>query len=251
MPEFEFPDDTMAGRIERQLAEIGRSAASVSEEATGKKDAIRKIYDKARKGEEFNPRMDTLQGLARVLGRSVDWLSEGADENGSTLGPPMVRSGRPLPFAGFAQAGQFLAVDEYFQQDEYPVPEFVLPVGTYSKVRQYVYQARGRSMEDVGIVEGDWVVAADAVEFIDTYGETQSGDLVVVERTRFQGAERELAVKEVHYFRDRYELRPRSKDAAFKPIIVPLNGPSPSSDEFEVKIIGVVLTSYRDHRKRR
>lgn len=166
----------------------------------------------------------------------------------STLGPAIARSGTALPYAGVVQAGAFLAVEEYFNQDPEGVPEFVLADPKYRKVRQYAYRARGDSMNQVNIHDGMWVVAADAPDFIDVYGDIATGDLVIVERTRFQGAERELTVKQVHFFKDRYELRPCSTNAEHQVITVPHN--HSAEDGIEVKIIGVVLTAYANLRVR-
>lgn len=143
----------------------------------------------------------------------------------------------------------FLPVNEYFQQDEYEVPEFVKEQPAYQKARQYCYQVRGDSMSLAGIEDGMWVVAADYADFIDQYGEVESGEYVVVERTRHQGAERELTVKEIRFYRDRYELLPRSGNPDHKPIVVPHNH-EVSGDDITVRIVGVLLTAYRDFRRR-
>ena len=253
----EFDPNTLAWRIERRLSAIGKSAAAASEEATGKKDAIRKIYSKAKAGEAFHPRIDTLRGLARALHTTVAWLTdqEGPEavEPGEVVltGPTIERGVGVSPsYAGQVQAGMFIATDDYFNQDFENVPEFVLPVPGYSRVRQYTWRARGDSMNEAGILDGMWVVGADAADYVDVYGEIESGDLVVVERTRHQGAERELTVKEVHFYRDRYELRPASSNPAHKPIIVKRDH-EVDSDGVEVKIIGVVLTAYAHLHRRK
>lgn len=189
---------------------------------------------------------ESLQSIATEFGVSFEWLATGSS---STLGPPVARNTDTKPqFGGFAQAGGWLAVDEYFQQDVYEVPEYVLRQPQYHKLRQYAYQVRGDSVNLAGIADGDWIVAADAADYVDHYGDTESGDLVVVERTRYQGAERELTVKEIRYYRDRYELVPRSDNPAHKPIIVLHN--SAPDDSMEVKVVGVVLTSYKNHLRR-
>lgn len=190
---------------------------------------------------------DNLLAIAERFQVSFDWLATG---NSSSVSPPVSRPLDGLPkFAGFVQAGGWLAVDEYFNQDTYEVPEFVLRQPQYNKVRQYAYQARGDSLDLAGIHDGEWIVAADAADYIDQYGDLESGDLVVVERTRFQGAERELTVKEIRYYRDRFELHPRSSNTTHKPIVVPHN--DHPDDETEVKILGVVLTAYKTLHKRR
>ena len=190
---------------------------------------------------------ENLLAIAERFKVSFDWLATG---NYNSISAPVSRPLDGIPkFAGFVQAGGWLAVDEYFNQDTYEVPEFVLRQPQYTKVRQYAYQARGDSLDLVGIHDGEWIVAADAGDYIDQYGDLESGDLVVVERTRYQGAERELTVKEIRYYRDRYELHPRSSNTAHKPIIVPHNQ-SPT-DETEVRVLGVVLTAYKTLHKRR
>lgn len=249
---FEFPADTMAGRIERQLDALGMNPTSASKEATGKPDAIRKIYDKAREGVPFNPRIDTLEGLARVLGKTVDWLRDGRepDEGGSTLGPAVARSGNQPKFAGHVRAGLFETFDPDFQQDFEPVPDFVQMQAGYPRIRQYAYQARGDSMDKEGILDGMWIVAADAADFIDQNGDLETGDIVVVERTKMQRAEREMTLKELHFFKDRYELRPKSSNPEHQAIVVK-HDHEVDADGIEVKIVGILLTAYKDFRRKR
>lgn len=252
----EFDPHTLAGRIEQRLAVVKKTPASASEEATGKPDAIRKIYNKAREGVPFHPRMDTLKGLAKALHTSVAWLTEGdgpedmAPGEVVLTGPTIERTlVEPPKYAGRVQAGMFIATDDYFNQDFESVPEFVLPVAKYGKVRQYTWRARGDSMNVAGIMDGMWIVGADAADYIDTYGDIESGDLVVVERSRHQGAERELTVKQVHFYRDRYELRPASTNPEHQPIVVK-HDHEVDADGIEVKIIGVVLTAYANLHRR-
>lgn len=190
-----------------------------------------------------------LPKIAQALGVPVSEIDESYAHQG--LSPqPIVRIGTPVPYAGIVQAGSFLAVDEYFNQDPDQVPSYVLPDPAYPKVRQYAWQSRGDSMDEAGILHGMWVVGADAADYIDQYGEIETGDLVIVERLRFQGQERELTVKEVHFYRDRYELRPASSNKEHKPIVVAHNHEA-NSDTEEVKIIGVVLTAYANLRRPR
>lgn len=188
-----------------------------------------------------------LPKIAVALGVPVSEIDPSYAQQG--LDPSaIVRSGPRLPYAGVIQAGAFLAVDEYFNQDPEQVPTYVLPDPAYPRVRQYAWQSRGDSMDEAGILHGMWVVGADAADYIDEYGEIETGDLVIVERLRYQGQERELTVKEVHFYRDRYELRPISSNKDHKPIIVERNHDA-DGDEEEVKIIGVVLTAYANLRR--
>lgn len=178
------------------------------------------------------------------------FLSVAAPDAGPGQSAPVKpHVGKELPFAGYVAAGLWHPVDD-LDQAGLDVPDFVLSHPAYPKARQYAYMVKGDSMNLVGIDDGMWVVAADAADFIDQYGETESGDLVVVERSRYQGSERELTVKEIRFYRDRYELIPRSSNTAHQPIIVPHNHGA-DGDKDQVRVIGVVLTSYRDHRRRK
>lgn len=188
---------------------------------------------------------DYIATAARVFGVApAEVISD------STVGPAVARSGEAPTFAGYVRAGLFETFDPDFQQDAEPVPDFVQKQPGYGRIRQYAYRARGDSLTEAGIDDGMWIVAADASDFIDQHGEIESGDLVVVERTRLQRGERELTVKEIRFYRDRYELHPKSANPAHKPIVVP-HDMSVDADGIEVKIVGVVLTAYRDFRRKR
>lgn len=232
-------------RLEQRLKATGKKPAPLAMELGLSNSFIRDIL----RGKTKSPRAESLEKLAEALGVTSDYLL-GKDNDGELAGPGIIRSGTPVAYAGVVQAGAFLAVDEYFNQDPEGVPAYVLPDPAYGKVRQYAWRARGDSMDQAGIVDGMWVVGADASDYIDVYGDLVSGDLVVVERLRYQGSERELTVKEVHFFQDRYELRPVSSNAEHAPIVVPHNHQT-SSDTEEVKIIGLVLTAYANLKRRR
>jgi len=252
---LEFDPNTLAGRIERRLNALNTNPTAASVAATGKQDAIRKIFDKAKRHEPFSPRMSTLQGLARALKTSVAYLTDGEgpehlDGENHLSGTPIPHDGRKLQYAGRVQAGAFVATDDYFNQDFEDVPDHVKPDPAYLKVRQYAWRSYGDSMNEAGILDGMWIVGADAGDYFDQYGDIKSEDLVIVERTRHQGAERELTVKEIHYFRDRYELRPISSNPEHQPIVV-MHNHDVDADGTEVRIVGVVLTAYANLRKRR
>lgn len=252
---LEFDPNTLAGRIERRLVELGTNATAASVAATGKQDAIRKIFDKERRHEPFSPRLATLQGLAKALKTSVAYLTDGEgpehiDGELALSRNPVPHAGHRLQYAGRVQAGAFVATDDWFNQDMEEVPEHVKPDPSYPNVRQYAWRAYGDSMNEAGILDGMWIVGADASDYHDTYGDIKTEDLVIVERSKHQGAEREFTVKEIHYFRDRYELRPVSSNGVHQPIVV-LHSHDADADGIEVKIIGVVLTAYANLRKRR
>lgn len=208
----------------------------------------RSQYHKLELGErQFREKYVVL--AARAFGIDPAELIDTAAPLGQILETARPHVGKQLAFSGYVAAGLWHPVDD-LDQDGLEVPDFVLSHPAYPKARQYAYMVKGDSMNLVGIDDGMWVVAADASDFIDQYGETESGDLVVVERSRFQGSERELTVKEIRYYRDRYELIPRSTNPIHKPIVVQHNH-GIDGDKEQVQVVGVVLTSYRDHRRRK
>lgn len=251
-----FPEKQYAGmeepaktplqtRLQALMEQRKKKAAPFAQELGLDPSFIRDVL----RGKKKSVAADSLARIADALGTTADYLL-GNDKDGELAGPGVIRSGNVLRYAGAVQAGSFLAVDEYFNQDPDIVPSYVLPDPGYSRVRQYAWKSIGDSMDKAGIMDGMWVVGADAPDYIDTYGDIVSGDLVVVERLRYQGAERELTVKEVHFFKDRYELRPVSSNPDHQPIIVS-HDHTVDSDGVEVKIIGVVLTAYANLKRRR
>lgn len=240
-PELSVLQKRLAEMLERR----GEKPAPLAERLGLSKSFVRDIL----RGKTKSPRSESLDKLADALGTTKDYLM-GKDDDGAITGPAIARQGEALRYAGVIQAGQFLGVNEYFDQDPDIVPDYVLADMKYGKVRQYAYRAAGDSMNEAGILDGMWIVAADASDYIDFYGDIVTGDLVVVERCRYQGSERELTVKEVHFFRDRYELRPVSSNSEHRPIIV-AHDHTVDSDGVEVKIIGVVLTAYANLKRRR
>lgn len=247
--ETHYPDmpTDLQKRVAARMEAIGIKAAPLARKAGLGESFVRDIL----RGKTSVPKADNLALLAAALDTTPDYLlGKDAPEDASTLGPAQDRSGIKPPFAGYVRAGLFETFDPYFQQDHVEVPEFVQIQPGYGRIRQYAYQAKGDSMDEAGIREGMWIVAADAADMIDMNGDLESGDLVIVERTEAQRSSRELTVKEIRYYRDRYELLPRSSNAEHKPIIVKHNHDA-DADGIEVKIVGVVLTAYTDFRRNR
>ena len=67
--------ETMADRIAQRLKEIRKSAHAASLEAGGSPSLIPNILN----GRSENPRRDTLEKIANVLGVSVEWLAAGGE----------------------------------------------------------------------------------------------------------------------------------------------------------------------------
>lgn len=250
--EKHYPDmpEDLKSRVLARMNTLKLKAAPLAKKAGLGESFVRDIL----RGKTSVPKADNLALLAKALETTPEYLL-GQDDSPapstSSVGPAFTRSGVQPPFAGFVRAGLFETFDPDFQQDHpVAIPDFVQVQPGYGRIRQYAYQARGDSMDEAGIREGMWIVAADAADFIDTNGDLESGDLVIVERTEAQRASRELTVKEIRFYRDRYELLPRSSNPEHKPILVK-HDHDVDADGIEVRIVGVVLTAYTDFRRHR
>jgi SOS-response transcriptional repressor LexA len=164
---------------------------------------------------------------------------------------PAPRKGLPippgaLPYGGAVAAGDWLTVDD-FNQDaaDTRVPDSVPRHPRFPQLEQIAWRVRGNSMDLAGILDGEWLVGASYADYVDKVGELDNGYFVVVERTRYQGSERELTVKEVQFARLGMRLIPRSSDPRHKEFFVPLDEEA-DSDRESIRILGVVLWVGRD-----
>lgn len=154
-----------------------------------------------------------------------------ADELGVELAELFVVDGEPttseqldvmpkgLPFAGVAQAGVFMAVDLY--NDDRNQVVAVSPDPRYRKARQYAWRVEGDSMNKAGLQPGMFVVGIDFVDFVDRYRAIENGDIVVIERLRFDGQERELTVKRYWEDLEGVHFLPDSTNPRHQPIVIP------------------------------
>lgn len=246
----EFEPNTMASRIAQRLYKLKKTAAAASMEATGGRDAIRKIFDKAKKGENFNPRSDTVRGLASALETTIAWLTDGQ-------GPEEVRDTRPgsdgifmpatgavngVPEAGFVEAGAFRRTDPFrYPEDAKRAP--IQPDPRYPQARQVAWQCIGDSMDEVGIRDGMWVLGAVYEDWKTYYGDVQSGKFVVVQRSTKGLSEHEITVKEIRFFQSRFELVPHSSNPIHQALVVEYNHDA-DTDEMRIELIAVVLGAY-------
>ena len=157
----------------------------------------------------------------------------------------------PVKYGGIVQAGQYLPVDEHFDQDQgdHMVPPSVMRHPSYPTVRQVAWQVRGDSMDDAGIRDGMWIVGAYYLDYRDQIGELYNGQYVVVERILNGGSERELTVKEVQFARGGMRLVPRSSNKTHKEFFVALDTDADPDTE-TVGVIAVVLSSVNDYGSR-
>lgn len=188
---------------------------------------------------------DRAQLMAPHLGVSAeDLMLNRLPWEAKTSAPPEhdeVKRGRPLNSAivvATVEAGAWREVDELDQSS----PEWVAvpPDEKYPDATQDVYNVAGDSMNALQphpITPGSRVVALRYDE-IAARSPLRDGLVVVVQRTRNGGHEREITIKQVAWFDDRIEFQPRSSNPKHKPIVIEHD--SWEDNGVEVAIVGLV-----------
>ncbi len=243
------PDKTpgnLIERIDQRLAAIGKSAKGASREAGQSESFIKNI----RLGASKSPRTDGLLALARVLGTTIDWLTEGrgpevATGDGltapttSTVSPVDLGELVPVKIAGKAKAGEFISIEDLGDWEE---PEEFVDTRDprFPHARHLGFEVEGDSMNALKprpIQDGDRLSALAYEDIADRFP-LRDGMIVVVQRTRHGGHEREWSVKQLEIYEDRMEFHPRSTNARHKPIIIKRD--SLADDGVTVEIIAIV-----------
>lgn len=136
------------------------------------------------------------------------------------------------------QAGAWLAADDTIQTSRtYPA----LRDERYPYAKQWLSEVSGDSVDKLGIFNGDLVHCIDA---IDLHYQPRTGDVVEVERLRFEGRERELSIKQVEVYPDgSVKLWPRSTNPRWtEPLDLTMDV---GEETAEVRIRALVTASIR------
>ena len=179
---------------------------------------------------------DWMERIAKVLECTpADLIS--SDSSPLPEGPiPLISGFKSLPVLGNVQAGHWLDQDEQ-QTPTSELQHIDVPlVAPYDADKHYLLKVIGDSMNKV-IPNGYYVVC------VSTNGDCSIkpsvGDVVVVERTRFNGQMREVTIKRFAHIGARDVLVPESHDPKFKPVY-------PDEDKeagTEVKIVAKVVNA--------
>lgn len=152
-----------------------------------------------------------------------------------------------LPVIHEVAAGAWRAEDEVRQDEPYGYYEAVVEP-EYQDVRQWLELVRGQSMTRLGLTDGALVHVLDA---IDLRYQPRHGDLVIVVRTRAQGAFVERSVKQVELTPTGVQLWGRSYDERYNVPLSLTDGLPDGADDVSVQIVGKVLRAYIDFRPER
>lgn len=157
----------------------------------------------------------------------------------STVSPVELGELVPIKIAGKAKAGEFISIEDLGDWEE---PEEFLDTRDtrFPHARHLGFEVEGDSMNALKprpIQDGDRLSALAYEDIADRFP-LRDGMIVVVERTRHGGHEREWSVKQLEIYEDRMEFHPRSTNPRHKPIIIKRD--SLADDGVTVEIIAIV-----------
>jgi transcriptional regulator with XRE-family HTH domain len=222
------------------LKEKGKSAREVSLQAGLGATAVKDILS----GKSRDPGAATLSAIAGALETPLDGLLLGDGDPGAPTHAPRRAPPRTiaLPIRFDVAAGPWKRVDEW-HNEVLGWYDGAHVVDLYEGIPQWLERVQGDSYSRE-IPEGSLVHVVDAIEL--RYA-PRHGDTVIVVRTREQGAWIERSIKQVVQTPFGIELWPRSYNPIYdQPIKF---DPGDGSDDVEVRIVAVVLKSYRDFSK--
>lgn len=187
-------------------------------------------------GKKKSIRPESIGPLAAVLRVEPEELARIVMGNKAA---PAARRPDFLPYAGKTQAGVFVDVEVHANESDQIV--MIRPDPRYLRAKQYVWQVLGDSMDKAGILDGMYATGVDYHDFIEYYRPIETGDIVVVERLRFSGQERERTIKRYWQERDGITLLPDSTNKNHKPIHMPKDA---SFEDLEIRIIAYVTGAF-------
>lgn len=224
--------EALRNRIQSRLTKTGKTPQTASKEARLGPDALRDLIRKP----DVLPRIDTLYALAPVLDTTPEWLAFGV---GSSDG-----SGTPGGVAVIGEVAAGLWFDTEGGVDRPNYEQYPLPADQrYPPVAQYGLIVRGNSINRVAR-EGEVLHCLDVGI---TGIEPVNGDLVIVERRRAQGGQKEVTAKVVRRKGPLIELAPDSDDPRWsEPLVLdPRNAP----EDEEIAIVAIVIAVYKPLRR--
>lgn len=177
--------------------------------------------------------------VAAMSGKSAPADSALSAPTTSTVTPVDLGDLVPVKIAGKVKAGEFIAIEDLGDWEE---PEEFLDTRDprFPHARHLGFEVEGDSMNALKprpIQDGDRLSALAYEDIADRYP-LRDGMIVVVERTRHGGHEREWSVKQLEIYEDRMEFHPRSTNPRYKPIVIKRD--SLADDGITVEIIAVV-----------
>lgn len=207
--------ETIAERLTKARVDAGYQSAADAALALGIAYPTYAAHENGSRGFKS----EAAVKYAKKFKVTLEWLMTG---RGGVAASDKSTAAADIPYAGIVQAGVFFDVD--LHTNDHPKTVAIAPDPRYRRARQYAWLVKGDSMDRAGLHDGMWAVGVDYADFVESYRDVVDGDIVVVERLRFDGQERELTIKRLHRERDGTALAPDSSNPAHKAIFVPKNG---------------------------
>lgn len=223
----------IADRITERMEALDLNPNSTAIKAGLPRDAVRDILS----GKSKNPRADTLAKLSRALECDPAFLLDIPALRPKPQPSPTDAGEWELPIRFEVAAGAWMAVDEMHDQPLGHRP--ASRIKPFEDFPQWLEQVRGDSINKL-IPDGGFAHVVDAIAL--HYAPRQD-DLVVVVRTRAQGAFIERTVKQVDLRSGELELWPRSHSPQWSSPLRPIEGME-GDDEATVIIAGLVIRGY-------
>lgn len=225
-------------RLRWAREKAGYASATEAAEARGWNASTYRTHENGQR----NFSIDVAKTYAKAFGVQWLWLKEGGQLPGVRQSSPAAASSS-IQTRGEVAAGQWLDLDaeqDYRNFEQYPIA----PDPTYPAPAQYGLIVRGTSMNRVA-AEGTVLHCLDlgiaGVEPI-------NDDIVIVERRRADGQQKEVTAKRIRRDGDAIILAPDSTEPKWKPIR--FNTTKPPED-VTVSVVALVIGLYQPLRGRR
>jgi transcriptional regulator with XRE-family HTH domain len=210
-----------------------RKRAGATQQALADHLGIQRVNVTQWEGGTTRPDQSRLPQIASYLGVSLEWLMKGAgpmaDDAG--LSPAPVSA---LPLRGEVAAGRWLEVGDMGAFEFEPESVSASPTPGIPANFQFALVVRGSSLNRLA-KDGDILVCVDVIK---SGIRVDEGDLVVVERKKFQGALREVTAKRLRIRGAGYDLCPESDDPRYQE---PIHINSGDHDDEEISVVAKVL----------
>lgn len=232
-----FRHMTLGQKIRARREEMELSQADLAKRIGISQVAI----DKIERGKTLKSRY--LPEVLSILGMPLDLISStvgrGTTPLATTVTPVDLGELVPVKIAGKVKAGEFIAIEDLGDWEE---PEEFVDTRDprFPHARHLGFEVEGDSMNALKprpIQDGDRLSALAYEDIADRYP-LRDGMIVIVERTRHGGHEREWSVKQLEIYEDRVEFHPRSTNPRYKPIVVKRD--HQTDDGVTVEIIAIV-----------
>lgn len=225
LPEIHLPgmESSLQKNVRRAMDALEMNALQTAKAAGLGDSFVRDIL----RGKTRSPSADNLRKLADALKTTPEALM-GRDVGDSTVRPVSAKV-EGVPVLGRVAANTWYTADDFDNQQQDEDVERIPSVSGYPVDWQFGMIVEGNCLNKVAN-DGDRLVCLDLIK---SQIEITEGDLVIVERHRFNGQMRQRTAKRVKRTKSGFELWPESTDPAHQEPIR-LNDDLPEGENIRV-----------------